>query len=459
MDEVYAVFGDGHEYDWALEGDAGDFEEDEEPAKKELRLEDVFDPSELKARHLLDEDRAIAQKDWPERQQLINSTLSDNPVLASISLYPPPNLAAGWAFNKISTRTQYLFCGQHDQWPEPSPMDPNPIPAPRRDDLAGQFVIAVQEALDMMFVQHYEVPYVWHYKRDALSLMEQQSEQQRGIVQFLERDELWTLYGLGTRFHAIYDRNVQIREMWGKIKARRTGLEDPYLEQTLLGSRCNLSIEAAADGYEWLAYHYAVDMRRVKEDEALEEGGKRLPEKSSIEDLRQGPIMALVKAFGVSVPEVATSFNDPNGTVIPPVNASQMPEDLAAEYAGDGTSFLTTDDAIKAASGILATELAKDPAIRQQAREFMEICATVTVTPTDRGMSIIDQYHLYYVSCKTYAVCDAERPRPSNSCCKSRPARSAIPHSSYTCFRPKQRVSSPSRSILMPTAWQTSKAL
>jgi len=50
-----------------------------------------------------------------------------------------------------------------------------------------------------------------------------------------------------------------------------------------------------------------------------------------------------------------------------------------------------------AASKILATEFFKDPSIRQQARDFMEACAVVSVEPTDKGQIIIDQFHLYSV--------------------------------------------------------------
>lgn len=41
-DEVFAVFGDGHDFDWALTVEEGvDLDEDEEVVKKDLRLEDV----------------------------------------------------------------------------------------------------------------------------------------------------------------------------------------------------------------------------------------------------------------------------------------------------------------------------------------------------------------------------------------------------------------------------------
>lgn len=53
---------------------------------------------------------------------------------------------------------------------------------------------------------------------------------------------------------------------------------------------------------------------------------------------------------------------------------------------------------VSAASQILTTEFFKDPSIRQQTREFMEACALVTVHPTDKGQTIVDEYHLYYVS-------------------------------------------------------------
>lgn len=114
---------------------------------------------------------------------------------------------------------------------------------------------------------------------------------------------------------------------------------------------------------------------------------------------------------------MAIAFNDPAGVPIPPVNAEQLPSDLAAEFSGEGTVFSDADAALRstshppctlprrglmltvsAASQILATEFFKDPSIRQQARDFIEACAVVTVTPTDKGMLLIDEYHLYYVS-------------------------------------------------------------
>lgn len=258
----------------------------------------VFDPAEIKERRLQDEDRILAQRDRPERHQLVNSTLSDNPVIAPDTVFPDPALAAGFAYTKISPRTQYLFCGMlpDHSYPAPTPDYPYPEPMPRRPDLAAEFVSAVTRALRMMFVDHLEVPYLWHYKRDAFSVLENSG---RSSVQFLDRDDLWKLYGLGIKFRAIYERNNATRTLWEKIKERRETPElshaEKYFEEKLLQSICMLSVEAAAEGGDWLAYHYAKDIKRIKEDEAADETVKKLPTKAGSDDIRSGPLMKLVQ--------------------------------------------------------------------------------------------------------------------------------------------------------------------
>lgn len=392
-DEIYDVFGDGHDYDWALEGEEGVEEDEDEPKKKDLRLEDVFDPAEIKARRLQDEDRAIAHMDRPERHQVINSTLSDNPIIAPDSIFPPPDLAARWAHDKISPRTRYIFCGLDAQWPMPSPEDPYPQPAKRRPDLLDDYQKAVSEALNMMFVQHLEVPYLWHYKRDSFGVLEAQGQ---SSVQFLDGDELWELYNLGQKYRAIWERVQSLKEQWRKIKERKPDLEDEYLEKTLLSTVCLRNIETAAEGADWLAYTYASELRAIKEEAAAEEGTKRLPERQSGGKIRDGPVLKLAEAFGISVPTVALVFNETDGDPASLSNPEKMPLALAEEFSGEGTPFYTPEDALKAAKEILINDFAHDPTIRQQARDFVEALGTVTVTPTERGMASIDAYHAYY---------------------------------------------------------------
>ena len=73
--ELFEVFGDGNEYDWALEAqeleDAGAIDK-EEPAS----LDEVFEHSELKERMLTEEDNLIRIIDVPERYQMYRSALT-----------------------------------------------------------------------------------------------------------------------------------------------------------------------------------------------------------------------------------------------------------------------------------------------------------------------------------------------------------------------------------------------
>lgn len=70
----------------------------------------------------------------------------------------------------------------------------------------------------------------------------------------------------------------------------------------------------------------------------------------------------------------AEQFSDPNATI------PQSPEEL-----------------LRRARMILSTELGKDPLLRHAMRELFKKEAVVSVLPTDRGVSKIDEYHHYFV--------------------------------------------------------------
>lgn len=76
-EDYRAAFGDGTEYDWALEEqERADMEE--EGGGRELQLKDVFEPSQLKERMLTEKDNIIREKDIPERLQLAREPFPDD---------------------------------------------------------------------------------------------------------------------------------------------------------------------------------------------------------------------------------------------------------------------------------------------------------------------------------------------------------------------------------------------
>ena len=82
-----------------------------------------------------------------------------------------------------------------------------------------------------------------------------------------------------------------------------------------------------------------------------------------------------------------------------------MFSDPATALSGEFPYYRDTSELLTyvcaAANQILISDMAKDPSMRQQSREFLETLGRVTVNPTERGQTIIDEYHIYYVSTET----------------------------------------------------------
>jgi transcription elongation factor SPT6 len=70
---------------------------------------------------------------------------------------------------------------------------------------------------------------------------------------------------------------------------------EKYLEDKLLRSICMMSVEAAAEGGDWLEYHYRDEIRHIKDEDNVGSVVKKLAAKVGQEDIRTGPIMKLVQ--------------------------------------------------------------------------------------------------------------------------------------------------------------------
>lgn len=74
------------------------------------------------------------------------------------------------------------------------------------------------------------------------------------------------------------------------------------------------------------------------------------------------------------------------------------PEPYAEQFVDpDPTKALPASELLRRARMIIATELGKDPLLRQVVRQKFKGFARVSVQPTDRGLSKIDEHHPYFV--------------------------------------------------------------
>lgn len=77
-----------------------------------------------------------------------------------------------------------------------------------------------------------------------------------------------------------------------------------------------------------------------------------------------------------------------------------------AEQFGDPdpTKAQPPEELLRRARMILSTELGKDPLLRNQIRKLFQQEARISVEPTERGITKIDEHHMYFVSANIPSV-------------------------------------------------------
>ncbi|KAG8750747.1 Transcription elongation factor spt6 [Ceratobasidium sp. 428] len=373
-DEIFEVFGDGTDYDWAL--DEEDMAEDYEPVSKpEMSYQDVFEPSEIRARHLTLDDDIIRAADVPERMQLTNSTLSDTPTLATTAK-PFSNKeldeAAEWVALRLSKRTQKDYFQ----------------PTGKLRPLLMQFILAVRNALDYVINQYLEIPYIWVHRRDYISHFDP-SQGYRQRVELLTRDELWKVGILGLKFRALLERRSALEATFRKL-----GVQDEYFEKHLLPNLTSISM--VADATEWLAVKYK---QRKKDIEALgDDQGERKhknPSRISAYEMARSTIVSrLADDFGLPPHQIAENFSNAGQKANFPDDQDLPPHAYAERFITD--THPTAEDALVTARMIIATELGRDPRLRETIRMQFKEQALLSCEPTDKGKTKIDEAHACY---------------------------------------------------------------
>ncbi|KAH7889357.1 SH2 domain-containing protein [Phlebopus sp. FC_14] len=375
---IHEVFGDGHEYDWALAGD-DELEFDEERLKSEMKYQDVFEPSEIRARMLTEDDDLIRAQDIPERMQLATSSLSQSSALSFHQNISEANLddAAMWVTLRLSTRKARDFFSPD-----------GPYHAYRE-----ALVMAVSYALRYLFVQEFEVPYIWTHKRDYISYFNPQEMRTR--IELISLAELWRIYTLGQKYRSLLERRNALAASYARLN-----VEDEYFEQSIKPKI--EGVEMVADATEWLSMKYKVkkqdsfDFHFHDDAESTDRKRKAPTRISAYEVAKKSVVAKLADGFGIRPHEVVQNFvaNDhPNFVEDQELN----PVAFAEQFTNpDAAIPQTPEDVLWRARMILATELGKDPLLRQEMRNLFRSEAQISVQPTERGVNKIDEHHPYF---------------------------------------------------------------
>lgn len=380
-DEIYEVFGDGRDYEWALAEDDDNYHD--ATAKPDTNFQDVFEPSEIRDRLLTEEDDLIRYQDTPERLQLAASTLSQSSGLSTLVPLTKHDLedASTWVLTRLSDRKERDYFRQDGQY----------------FHLLEELVSAITFSLRCLFLQEFEVPYIWVHKRDYISYFSAQDIRTR--VELLSLSELWRVFDLGQKYRSLLERKRVLDAYY-----KQFGLSDEYYEVEI--RRKVDSVEMVSDATEWLGLrHKSASKNKDQfelrfhddEDQATGVKKKKLPSRiSSYELAKHSVVSKLAEGFGLKPHEIVMNFVSRTRSYW--VDDQDLgPEAYAEQFVDpDPAKALPASELLRRARMIIATELGKDPLLRQVVRQKFKSFARVSVQPTERGLNKIDEHHPYF---------------------------------------------------------------
>jgi transcription elongation factor SPT6 len=213
MEEITQLFGDGLDYEFAMEAsdeEEPEYAEEGEERVKDVQLKDIFEPSELKERLLTDADELIRITDEPERFQLYRPAQT-----------PPVDIDVEKESKWISDR---LLAREYKRRVEP--------------ELEESFRNAVTHVLGFFNTDSLEVPFIWQHRRDFLVHPEREVDESTGTVvlkalrMLLDQDDLWKIWEDDGRYRAIQQRLASLRSVWEGLDLVDRSVEDAMGEVT-----------------------------------------------------------------------------------------------------------------------------------------------------------------------------------------------------------------------------------
>ncbi|KAL7623336.1 Transcription elongation factor spt6 [Parahypoxylon ruwenzoriense] len=370
LEDMETIFGNGEDYQWAL-----DEEEDEEERQREeqtLELKDVFEPSQLAEKLLTDEDNAIRFNDEPERFQL------DRKPFKQLNIQG----------EQLKEETQWIA---DLMWPKKQ----------LSGDLHSPFQKAVGKVLEYFVLEDLEVPYVFQHRKDYLIHARKtrnpehrdDPEAPEYIVnaeKLLTQDDLWRILELDIKFRSLFDKRSTVEKTYDNLREAAQVKDDMITELTSQA----VTMEELQDLQDYINFQYASQLKDIAAMNGVTKGNKRPGAKSSIfERIRKSNAYKFVKAYGISPDRLAQNALREGKKVISD-DVQSLPIDLADSLTD--SDFLTGDQVLYEARHMYAEELFMSPRMRKYFRLNFYMMGEISCHRTEKGLRRIDESHPYY---------------------------------------------------------------
>lgn len=378
LQQLFEVFGNGAEYEWALE--AQEIEDDGNNNEEPTALDEVFEHAELKDRMLTEEDNLIRIIDVPERFQKYRATLNYMDLEGA-----ELQREKAWISSILFTEKK----GSLD------------------DTLRVPFANAVGKVIEFISKNNWEVPFIWTHRRDFLIHTEEVASPEgtvkNNVHKLLFEDDLWRIVQLDIEYHSLYEKKLNTERTVSQLNVDDDLLRDVSVLDSMV---------SVQDIQDYINFTYSAELRRIsetKEPESVEEGDedKKSTKKHSkyaiFERIRENVLYDAIQAFGITSKEFGENVQDQstkNYEVPYRIHATddplESPEDMLGRLVEDDEIlFKDPKNGLNAVRKTFAEEIFHNPKIRHEIRQVYKKFASVSVSLTDKGRNLIDNHSVY----------------------------------------------------------------
>ncbi|KAL3455322.1 SH2 domain-containing protein [Aspergillus heterothallicus] len=373
LEDMRAAFGDGRDYDFAL--DLEDEEEErEEDVEKHLDLKDVFEPSQLAEKMLTEEDNEIRLTDEPERHQIARKPYR-NVVLTEEQFREE----AAWIANLMLLKKRL----------EPQLREP--------------FQRSVAKVLEFLVTDDWEVPFIFQHRKDymihtvkvptdgASGDPDSSSAYTIRAEKLLNMTDLWDIFDHDLKFKALVEKRNTIQKTYDNIRSVFS-VEDVIVDEMLPTAT---TMEELQDIQDYIHFQYASERRDLEltNGDAGESQRRKAQTKNFFERVRNSKSYGLVRAFGISADAFAQNALK-EGRRQYTEDPAERPDDMADSFVD--RDFGSSSQVVKAAKSLFAEEIVMSPKMRKVIRQAYYMNGAVDCFRTEKGMRRIDEQHPYY---------------------------------------------------------------
>ncbi|KAK1488275.1 SH2 domain-containing protein [Colletotrichum cuscutae] len=370
LEDMEAIFGNGEDYEWALQME--EEQEDREREEQVIELKDVFEPSQLKEKLLTDEDNQIRFTDEPERFQLDRKPFKHLQISAE-------------QFKEEARWIAGLM------WPKKL----------LQSELHGPFTKAIGKVLEFFVVDDVEVPYVFQHRKDYLIHAKKTKnpdhrddpDAPEWIVsadKLLTQDDLWRILELDIKFRSLIEKRNALEKTLENLKSAAS-IKDDILEDMIPQAA---TMEELQDLQDYLHFQYTNELKDLSFMNGNGNQMKRPGSKSNLVDrVRRSKAIGFVRAYGIT-PDRFAQNTLREGNKVWADDDSQLPDDLADSLTDE--EFQTGDTVMYAARQMYAEELFVNPRMRKHFRVNFYQMGEISCRRTEKGLKKIDESHPFY---------------------------------------------------------------